>query len=107
MCCVFATLLAMGPRLALLIWWLIDSMRFKLSFGRWEVSGLPLPDWLLPLFFCVFLPWTSLVYLLVFPQGVVGLDWIWLGVGLLLDLSTHGSGLYSGRRRRRHNRHDD
>ena len=108
MCCVVSTLLAMGPRLAILVWWLIDSVRFDQSFGRWEVSGLSaLPGWLLPLLACLFFPWTSLAYLAVFPEGLVGADWIWLGVGLLIDLSTHGGGLFSSRRRQRHHRHND
>jgi hypothetical protein len=109
MCCVISTLLAMGPRLAILVWWLIDSVRFDQSFGRWEVSGLSsLPGWLLPLLACLFLPWTSLAYLIFFPGGIVGADWIWLGVGLLMDLSSHGGGLFSSRQRRHHHRrHDD
>ena len=108
MCCVISTLLAMGPRLAILVWWLIDSVRFDRSFGTWEVSGLSsLPGWLLPLLACVFLPWTSLAYLVVFPEGVMGADWIWIGVGLLIDLSSNGGGLFSSRQRRRRRHHRD
>jgi hypothetical protein len=103
MCCVVATLLAMGPRLALLVWWFIDAPRFDLAWSMIVPAGLPasLPGWLLPLLACLFLPWTVLAYLLVFPGGVTGADWVWLGVGFLLDLSTHGGGLGANRRRRR------
>src|SRR5512136_2340213 len=105
MCCVWATLLAMGPRLAILVWWLIDSARFDQSFGRWEFAS-SLPSWLLPLLACLAFPWTSLAYLAVYQGGITGADWIWLGVGLLLDLSTHGGGLFSSRQRRhRHHHH--
>jgi hypothetical protein len=31
----------------------------------------------------IFVPWTTLSYLIVFPGGVVGLDWVWLGLGLV------------------------
>jgi hypothetical protein len=104
MCCVFATLLALGPRLAILVWWLIDAARFHASFGTWGgESGLvaSLPGWLLPLLACLILPWTSLAYLLVYRGGVTGSDWLWLAVGVLLDLSTHGGGIGAKRRRDR------
>jgi hypothetical protein len=104
MCCVIATLLTLGPRLALLVWWLLDAVRFHHAWSMIKLpAGLPagLPGWLLPLLACLFLPWTSLAYLVVFPEGIVGLDWLWLGVGLLVDLSTHGGGLRANRRRQR------
>jgi hypothetical protein len=31
----------------------------------------------------IFPPWTTLAYLIVFPGGVVGQDWLWFGLGLL------------------------
>jgi hypothetical protein len=34
----------------------------------------------------IFLPWTTLAYLIVFPGGVVRWDWAVLGLGLLIDL---------------------
>jgi hypothetical protein len=104
MCCVLATLLTLGPRLALFVWWLLDALRFDSAWNMikpLEGSLASLPGWLLPLLACLFVPWTSLAYLLVFPGGVVGLDWLWLGIGILLDLSTHGGGLGANRRRRR------
>jgi len=104
MCCVVATLLTLGPRLALLVWWLIDAVRFHTAWGTVRVpEGFlsSLPGWLLPLLACLILPWTSLAFLVVFQGGIVGLDWLWLGVGLFLDLGTHGGGAGASRRRRR------
>jgi hypothetical protein len=46
----------------------------------------------------IFLPWTTLAYLFLFPGGIVGYEWIVLGVALLVDLAGHGGG-YRHRRR--------
>jgi len=93
MCCLVTTLLLLGPRLAILVWWLIDSVRFKLAFSTdvWPLH-LPWPYWVWPLIGAIFVPWTTLAYLIVFPGVVVGLDWVWLGLGLLIDFGSHGSG---------------
>jgi hypothetical protein len=104
MCCVVATLLTLGPRLALLVWWLLDALHFDRASNMIRLpEGFPagLPGWLLPLLACLILPWTTLAYLVVFPEGIVGLDWLWLGIGLFLDLGTHGGGVGANRRRQR------
>jgi hypothetical protein len=47
----------------------------------------------------VFLPWTTLMFVLVAPFGnVSGADWFWLFLGFLLDLSALATG-GMGRRR--------
>ena len=91
MCCLLTTLSLLSPRLALLVWWLIRPERFSLAFHTWV--------W--PLLGGIFLPWTTLAYLLVFPGGVVGWDWLWMGLGLLFDLGSHGGGGYRHRDRLR------
>jgi hypothetical protein len=89
MCCLFTTLLLLGPRAGVLVWWLINPARFSLAFSTfiWPLLGF------------LFLPWTTLMYLLVFPMGVVGFDWIWLGLGVLADIGTYGGGGYGNRDR--------
>jgi hypothetical protein len=72
-----------------LIWWLINPLRFNAAFSTF----------ILPLLGFLFLPWTTLMYLLVFPMGIVGFDWIWLGLGLLADIGTYGGGGYGNRDR--------
>ncbi len=93
MCCFFTTLVLFGPRLAILIWWLVQPLRWKLAFNQfsfpflWELLGF------------LFLPWTTIMYVLVAPAGITGFDWIWLGLGLLADIGSYGGGAFSGRNR--------
>ena len=88
MCCLITVLMLAGPRAAILVWWLIDQARWESAFQSfvWPLLGF------------LFLPWTTLMFVLVAPDGaLVGFDWIWLGLGLLVDLSAYGSSRY-GRR---------
>lgn len=82
MCCVLTSMVLLGPRFAILIWWLINPIRFGLAFQ----------NWIIPLLGAIFLPWTMIMYLIIFPGGVVGLDWLWLGLGLLADIGWYVGG---------------
>ena len=88
MCCFLAALMFFGPRLAVLVWWLWQPLRVSAAFGG---------SWLLPILGLIFLPWTLLMYLVVAPGGVVGFDWIIVGLGLLADIASY-SGSYHKRR---------
>ncbi len=55
MCCIFTTLLFFGPRLAFLIYWLIWPTRVYAV----------LDTWIIPLLGLIFLPWTTLMYVIV------------------------------------------
>lgn len=79
MCCFFAALAFFGPRLAILIWWLVSPARFDLAFDSFLIALLGF----------IFLPWTTIFYLIVFPGGIVGFDWLWLGIGVLFDISSY------------------
>jgi hypothetical protein len=76
MCCFFTTLVFLGPRAGILIWWLINPTLWQLAF----------PSFLWSLLGFIFVPWTTMMYVIVFPGGVTGFDWIWLGLALLADL---------------------
>ena len=89
MCCLLTTLVLLGPRAAILIWWLLQPGRFALAFNSFCLSFLGF----------LFLPWTTIMYLIVFPQGIVGFDWIWLGLGLLADVASYAGGGYGNRDR--------
>jgi hypothetical protein len=86
-CCIFTVLALLGPRAAAVVWWLADSARWGLAF-----NGL-----LVPLLGILFLPLTTLMYVLVFPGGVEGLDIVWLGIAFGLDLFTMLGGGYRNR----------
>ncbi len=89
MCCFFTVLLFLGPRAAVLIWWLINPVLFNLVFRTiiWPILGI------------IFLPWTTLVYVLVAPGGIFWFEWVWLVLAILADFSTYGGGAYGNRNR--------
>ncbi len=89
MCCLFTTLVLFGPRLAILIWWLMRPAYFMAVFNSfiWPLLGF------------IFLPWTTLMYAIVGFNGIVWFDWIWLGLALLADLASYGGGAYGNRNR--------
>ena len=90
MCCLFAVLVFLGPRAGILVWWLLDMPRWERAFDTFV--------W--PLLGAIFLPWTTLAYVVVFPGGVTGFDWLWLALGLILDISFYISGGFRRRWRR-------
>jgi hypothetical protein len=76
MCCFLASLSLFGPRLGFLIFWLFPYGQLKIS--------VALNGWFLPLMGLIFLPWTTLAYVMLFP--VISFDWIWLGFAFLADI---------------------
>lgn len=88
MCCMFTTLVLFGPRLGILVWWLFNPLRFDLAFGD---------RWLLIILAWAFIPWTVLMYLIVFPGGINGFDWVWLTLGVIADVASYTGGIYGNR----------
>jgi len=88
-CCFFASLMVFGPRFAILVWWLLDPIRWQATFSSFFI----------PLLGFLFLPWTTLSYVAVAPGGVVFFDWIIIGLGLVIDIASYSSSEY-GRRQR-------
>jgi hypothetical protein len=82
MCCFFTALLFFGPRLATLVWWIFNPIYVNAAFDSWFWGLLA---W-------IFLPWTLLMYLIVYPGGLVGFDWILLGLGIFADMATYLGG---------------
>ena len=89
MCCFFTTLVLLGPRFAVLLWWLIRPVYYNLVFDTW----------IWPLLGVIFLPWTTLMYLILGGGPLIGFDWVWLGLALLTDLGSYGGGAYGNRKR--------
>lgn len=87
MCCGLAILALFGPRALAILWWIFDTARFNLAFDSviWPVLGI------------VFLPWTTIIYLLVFPGGITGFDWLWITLAVLLDISSYSGSAYGNK----------
>ena len=95
MCCLSTIFLVLGSRIAILAWWLLDPQRFNLAAKTLGLSSLfAIPVWVWTVVGGIFLPWTTLAYLFVFPGGIAGNEWIVLGVALLVDLAGHGGGYH-------------
>jgi hypothetical protein len=70
---------------------LINPFRFSAAFSSviWPILGI------------IFLPWTTLMYLIVWSPatGIVGLDWLWLGIAVVTDIGSYAGGGYGNRNR--------
>ncbi len=93
MCCAFLTLLLLGPRFFGAFWWLFQPLRWQAAFNGFG-GGL---WWLWPILGIVFVPWTTIMFVLVAPGGLAGLDWLWIGIMLVADIASYTGGL--GRKR--------
>jgi hypothetical protein len=87
---MFATLVLLGPRVAGLLWWLLAPLRWELAFNG---------SWLWPLVGLVFLPWTTLMYVIVAGGGVTGFDWVWIGLAVVSDIVSYSGSVYGNRDR--------
>lgn len=91
MCCLVTVFLFLGPRAGILVWWLFDMARWEQAFSTFV--------W--PLIGSIFLPWTTLAYVFVFPGGVTGFDWFWIVLAILLDMVSYTGGGRETRMRHR------
>jgi hypothetical protein len=85
MCCFWTILVFLGPRFANIIWWIANPNRWVSSTGAFDSA-------LWPILGILFLPWTTLMYVLVFPGGVGGWDWLWMGMAVLADIGMYAGG---------------
>ena len=80
--CLLAMGIGLAPRLFLILAWIFSP--------RWDIvwGG----NWLWPLLGIIFLPYTTVMYLLVWSGvgGISGWDWLWILLGLVLDLMKWG-----------------
>ena len=83
MCCAIAVLFALGPRAAILVWWLFDQLRWAAAFDTfiWPFLGF------------LFLPWTTLFYVIAWSPvgGVDGAEWLLVILGVVLDVATYSA----------------
>ncbi len=91
MCCLFSTLVVLGPRAAIIVWYLLDPTKWNVAFNTvlWPILGF------------IFLPWTTLMWVLVAsdPGGVTGLDIVFLIIAIFFDFASWGGGAYSNKSR--------
>ena len=87
--CLLALLAAFFPRLAMFFVWIVRPGLVSAAFGDL---------FLLPLLGIIFVPFTTLFYVLLYHPGVgvVGWGWLWIGFAFLLDVS-HWAGGYTQR----------
>ncbi len=87
--CLFAILAGLFPRFAFAIFWIARPGVVSAAF-----SGVLL--W--PLLGLVFLPFTTLIYTVLWgPGGLTGWDWFWVGLAFVLDLGHYGASAYNNR----------
>ena len=87
--CLFLSLLLFGPRVVIIFWWIVDPLRWSVAFD----------SFFLPFLGFLFLPWTTLMYVLVSPGGVEGFDLLWIGLAVAADLASYAGGAIGGRGR--------
>lgn len=82
MCCLALTAGFLGPRLALFLWWIFGD-KVDLAFDTWV--------W--PLLGLIFLPWTTLAFVLAWGplDGVSGIGWLVVAIGFAGDIATYSS----------------
>ena len=75
--CLLAIAAAFAPRLVLIIMWIVGP-RVNAAFNTW----------IWPLLGIIFLPYTTIMYVLVWNPvtGVSGWDWLWIALGVWLDI---------------------
>jgi hypothetical protein len=64
MCCLVGILGILGPRFALAFWWIFGN-KVDLAFD----------SWIWPLLGLVFLPWTTLAYVIAWQPGGISGNW--------------------------------
>ncbi len=84
--CLLALLGAFAPRLLFLIIWIARPAYVDAVFDTF----------ILPLLGLIFLPFTTLLWVLLKPGGIEGFDIVWIVLAVLMDLS-HYVGAYGQR----------
>jgi hypothetical protein len=85
MCCLVTTLFLLGPRVAIVLWWLVQPVRWQVAFHNvfiWPVLGFLL------------LPWTTLAYVFAAPTGTLNSATAYaiVAIGFVIDLIGWSSG---------------
>jgi hypothetical protein len=89
--CLFALLAGFFPRIAFAVYWIARPNVVEAVFGNFIV----------PLLGLIFLPFTTLMYTILWSPavGLTGADWIWVGIAFVLDIGHYGYSAYGNRDR--------
>jgi hypothetical protein len=77
--CLFAMMAGFFPRFALFILWVARPSMVDAAFD----------GFILPVLGIIFLPFTTLIYVVLYTPrvGVTGWDWLWIGLAVMCDIS--------------------
>ena len=83
--CLFALLAGFFPRLALFIVWVARPALVGAAFGTWVV----------PLLGIIFLPFATLMYVILYTPGLclTGWEWFWVILAALFDVAHLAAGI--------------
>ena len=78
--CLFVLITMLSPRLGIIVLWAFT-----------DYVSRAFDSWFWPLLGLIFLPWTTLLYVLVAAPagGITFWGWFFVGLGVLLDVSAH------------------
>jgi hypothetical protein len=81
-CCLALIAGFLGPRLALFIWWVFGN-KVDAAFDTWV--------W--PLLGLIFLPWTTLAYVIAWGpvNAVSGAGWLVVALGFAVDIASYSA----------------
>jgi len=90
--CLFAMFAAFFPRIGTLLIWIARPVMFSEAFGG---------SWLWPILGIIFLPFTTLMYVILWgpATGIYGWDWFWLVMAVFIDLGHWAQTTYQNRDR--------
>lgn len=88
--CLLALFGAFFPRLALFCIWIARPVIFDAALGSTFLAILGI----------LFLPFTTLMYVLLWtPEGLSGIDWLFVALGVVIDVTSTAGSAYSNRDR--------
>lgn len=79
-CCLLIVLGLLGPRIGLAAWWIFGD-KVDAAFDTWVWPALGL----------LFLPWTTIFYVIAWSPigGVSDAEWLFVALGVLLDAAAY------------------
>jgi hypothetical protein len=82
MCCLALLAGFIGPRIALFVWWVFGN-KVDAAFDTW----------IWPLLGLIFLPWTTLAYVIAWGpvDAVSGAGWLLVALGFAVDLASYSA----------------